>query len=122
MFDGLGTSAAQIRGGKIRLISVATATRTPLFPDAPTIRESGGPDMDATIWYGWWAPKGTPAPVIEQMSKAIRAALKDAAVLEAWKQQGATVPDLNDADAARYVQAEATRWKKFVEELGIKLD
>jgi len=122
MFDGLGTSAQHIRAGKIKLLAVAAETRTPLFPDTPTMKEAGGPEMDATIWYGWWVKKGTPAPVIERAAQAIRAALKDSAVVEGWKTQGATVPDLSDVETVRYVQAEAIRWKKAVTEYGISVD
>nr|WP_255429560.1 tripartite tricarboxylate transporter substrate binding protein [Ramlibacter albus] len=122
MFDGLGTSAQQIRTGRIKLLAVATATRTPLFPDAPTLKEAGGPAMDATIWYGWWARRGTPAPVVEKMAHAIRETLKDPTVAEAWKTQGATVPAQGDAEAARYMQEEAGRWKKEVVDLKITTD
>jgi tripartite-type tricarboxylate transporter receptor subunit TctC len=122
MFDGLGTSASQIRGGRIRLIAVAAAKRTPLFPDAPTMKEAGGPEMDATIWYGWWARQGTPTEVLSRLRQAVRAALKDPSVVEAWKQQGAEVPDATDDETGPYVHAEAVRWKKAVGDLGITLD
>ena len=122
MFDGLGTSAQQIRAGRIRLMAVAGAARTPLFPDVPTLQEAGGPAMDATIWYGWWARQGTPAPVVNRMAQSIRAALEDPAVVEAWKSQGATVPGMGDDETRRYVQAEVVRWRKAVVDLGIKAD
>lgn len=122
MFDGLGTSAPQIRAGSIRPLAVATPNRSTLFPDLPTIKEAGGPAMDATIWYGWWARQGTPPAVVEQLSKAIRAALKDPAVAESWKQQGAEVPDMPFAETGPYVRGEIARWTRTVEELGISLD
>jgi len=122
MFDGLGTSAQQIRGGKIRLLAVAAAKRTPLFPDAPTLKEAGGPDMDATIWYGWWVRRGTPQPVIDKLADGVRTALKDPAVADSWKQQGAEVPDMSRTDTIPYVHNEIGRWTKAVSELGITLD
>lgn len=122
MFDGLGTSAQQIRADRIRLLAVAGSSRTPLFPDTPTLKEAGGPDMDATIWYGWWARRGTPTPILNRLTQSVRAALKDPAVVEAWKAQGAAVPELSDAETNRYVQAEVARWKKTVVELAIKTD
>lgn len=122
MFDGLGTSAQQIRAGKIRLLAVAGHTRTRLFPDTPTLKEAGGPDMDATIWYGWWVRKGTPAPIVSRLAESVRTALRDPAVVEAWKAQGAAVPELNDAEISRYIQAEVVRWRKAIVDLGIKTD
>lgn len=122
MFDGLGTSAQQIRGGKIRLLAVAASKRTALFPDTPTLKEVGGPDMDATIWYGWWVRKGTPQAVIERIAEGVHAALKDPAVAEAWKLQGAEVPEMSLTETTPYVHSEIGRWKKAVGDLGITLD
>lgn len=122
MFDGLGTSAPQIQGGKIRPLAVLTARRSSLFPDIPTIKEAGGPDMDATIWYGWWARAGTSPAIVERMAKAIGVALNDPAVAEAWKQQGAEVPDMSFEDTGPYVRSEISRWMEAVKELGISLN
>lgn len=122
MFDGLGTSAQQIRSGKIRLLAVAAGKRTPLFPDAPTIKEAGGPEMDASIWYGWWAKQGTPSDVVLRLRAAIAAALKDPVLIETWKQQGAEAPAMADAELVLYVKSEIVRWKKAVVEYGIKVD
>jgi len=121
MFDGMGTSAPQIRGGKIRPLAVITQKRSTLFPDIPTVKEAGGPDMDATIWYGWWARRGTPQAIVEQLSKSIHAALQTPSVAETWKQQGAEVPDMPLSQLDSYVHSEIERWTKTVKELGISI-
>jgi len=122
MFDGLGTSAPQIRGGTIRPLAVLAKHRSTLFPDIPTLKEAGGPAMDATIWYGWWARQGTPPAVVQRMAEAIRATLKDPEVADTWRQQGAEVPDLPYAETGPYVHAEIGRWTRAVKELGISVD
>ncbi|WP_088147831.1 Bug family tripartite tricarboxylate transporter substrate binding protein [Achromobacter denitrificans] len=122
MFDGLGTSASQIRSGSIRPLAVVTKNRSTLFPDIPTLKEAGGPDMDATIWYGWWTRQGTPPAVVKRMAEAIRNTLKDPAVAETWKLQGAEVPTMPYAETGPYVHAEIERWTQAVKELGISVD
>ena len=63
MFDGLGSSATHIKGGRIKALMVAGGKRNPAFPDVPCAAEVGLPDYTVTTWYGLWAPKGTPADV-----------------------------------------------------------
>ncbi|RYF40588.1 MAG: tripartite tricarboxylate transporter substrate binding protein, partial [Comamonadaceae bacterium] len=75
MFDGLGSSAAHIKGGRIKGLMVSGAKRNAAFPDIPCAAEVGLPDYTVTTWYGLWAPKGTPADaqarIVEEMRKAI---------------------------------------------------
>jgi tripartite-type tricarboxylate transporter receptor subunit TctC len=61
MFDGLGSSAAHIKGGRIKALMVSGAKRNAAFPDVPCSAELGLPDYTVSTWYGVWAPKGTPA-------------------------------------------------------------
>ena len=63
MFDGLGSSANHIKGGRIKALMVAGTKRNPAFPDVPCAAELGLPDYTVSTWYGIWAPKGTPADV-----------------------------------------------------------
>ena len=74
MFDGLGSSANHIKGGRLKAIAVAGDKRAPGFADLPTAAEAGLPDYKVSTWYGLWAPKGTPAPVVERMSAELKAA------------------------------------------------
>jgi len=122
MFDGLGTSASQIRGGYLTPLAMVTGSRSPLFPDVPTLAQAGGPALDATIWYGWWTRRGTPAAIVAHMNAAIAAALQDPAVSATWAAQGAQIPDMPYSEVDAYVRTEIARWTQTVEELGIALD
>jgi len=122
MFDGLGTSAGQIRGGFLRPLAMVTRQRSPIFPDVPTLFEAGGPALDATIWYGWWTRRGTPEAVVRRMGQTIAAALQDPAVSETWAAQGAQIPNMAYSDVDAYVHTEITRWTDTVKALGIALD
>ncbi|MGD9835973.1 MAG: Bug family tripartite tricarboxylate transporter substrate binding protein, partial [Piscinibacter sp.] len=69
MFDGLGSSASHIKGGRIKAIAVASESRNPGVPTVATAKESGVPTYQVATWYGLWAPKGTPAAVVQAMQK-----------------------------------------------------
>jgi tripartite-type tricarboxylate transporter receptor subunit TctC len=76
VFDGLGSSASYISGGTLRALAVAAPKRVPAFPNLPTSIEAGLPGFEVATWYGLFAPKNTPAPIIERMMKEIKAALQ----------------------------------------------
>jgi tripartite-type tricarboxylate transporter receptor subunit TctC len=82
LFDsGIG-SAASIRAGSIKLLGVAGPTRSPLFPDAPTIAEQGLPGFEAQAFFGLWAPARTPAEITEPLYKTVAAALAEPVLRE----------------------------------------
>jgi tripartite-type tricarboxylate transporter receptor subunit TctC len=122
MFDGMGTSAPQIEGKKLKALALTVTKRSPRFPDIPTIAEAGGPDMDASIWYALWAPANTPPDLMSKLRIAVKGALTQAPVLRAWEVQGAVVPQVLDQDIVAFVERETVNWTKTVTDLGIKVD
>src|SRR4051812_8983240 len=88
-FDGMGTSAPQIKGGKLKALAVSTAQRSPLIPDVPTLRELGVMDFEVTTWYAIWAVKGTPKEVIDRMYQEVAKILQLPDIKAIWEQQGA---------------------------------
>ena len=74
MFDGLGSSAQHIKGGRIKALMVSGSKRSPAFPDVPCAAELGFTDYNVTTWYGLWAPKGTPADVQARVIEEVRKA------------------------------------------------
>jgi tripartite-type tricarboxylate transporter receptor subunit TctC len=75
MFDGLGSSAAHIKGGRLRAIAVAADKPAPGFPEIPLAKAGGAPDYVVATWYGLWAPKGTPRDIVDKMAAEMRKAL-----------------------------------------------
>lgn len=122
VFDGLGSSAPQIRDGKLRALAVAAPKRVPAFPDIPTAAEAGVPGYEVATWYGVFAPKNTPPAVVDRMTKELRKALQTATIKEAWERNGSDVPDVTGSAFATMVSAETVRWQKVVTEAGVKLD
>ena len=122
MFHGLGSSAAHIKGGRIKALMVSGPKRNPAFPDVPCAAELGLPDYTVTTWYGIWAPKGTPADVQARAVEEIRkAALADEAKA-VWANQGAEFGNLTPQQFGQFVSAEVKRWAQVVKLSGAKLD
>ena len=122
MFDGLGTSAPQIRGGQLRALAVAAPKRISAFPDLPTTAEAGLPGYEVATWYGVFAPKNTPPAIVERMAKELKTALQTTTIKEAWERNGSDVPDVTGADFSKMVTSEVARWRKVVTEAGVKLE
>lgn len=122
VFDGLGSSAAQIRGGQLRALAIAAPKRVPAFPDVPTAAEAGVPGYEVSTWYGVFAPKNTPPAIVARMTKELQTALKAPAIKEAWERNGSDVPDVTGQAFGDMVKAETIRWQKVVSEAGVKLD
>ena len=122
MFDGLGSSAGHIQGGRIKALMVSGAQRNPALPDVPCAGELGLPDYNVTTWYGVWAPKGTPADAKARAIEELRKACQTDEAKAVWAKQGASFPDLSGAQFEAFVKAEITKWAAVVKASGAKLD
>ncbi|MDO9406171.1 MAG: tripartite tricarboxylate transporter substrate binding protein [Polaromonas sp.] len=122
LFDGLGSSAAHIKGGRIKALMVSGNKRNPAFPDVPCAAEVGLPDYTVTTWYGMWAPKGTP---VEAQTRAVEELRKAAATDELktiWASNGAEFGNLSQQQFGAFVSAEVKRWAAVVKASGAKLE
>jgi tripartite-type tricarboxylate transporter receptor subunit TctC len=122
MFDGLGSSSAHIKGGRIKALMVSGAKRSPAFPDVPSAAEVGLPDYTVTTWYGLWAPKGTPADVQARVIDEVRKAVQSDELKAIWASNGAEFPDLSGPQFGAFVNSEIKRWATVVKASGAKLD
>ncbi len=122
MFDGLGSSASHIKGGRIKALMVSGPKRNPAFPDVPCAAELGLPNYTVTTWYGVWAPKGTPTDIQARAVEEIRkAALTDEAKA-VWANQGAEFSNFTPPQFASFINSEIKRWAEVVKLSGAKLD
>jgi tripartite-type tricarboxylate transporter receptor subunit TctC len=122
MFDGLGSSAAHIKGGRIKALMVSGAKRNAAFPDVPCSAELGLPDYTVSTWYGVWAPKGTPADAQARAIEEIRRACQTDEAKAVWANQGAEFPNLITAQFEGFIKKELTKWSQVVKASGAKLD
>ena len=121
-FDGMGTSATQIKAGKLRPLAVTTKTRSPVIPDVPTMQEAGYSGYEVTTWYALWAIKGTPKEAIDRMYAETVKAMQQPDMKQIWDAQGATVGGQPPAEFAKFVHSEIEKWGKVVKDAGIKID
>ncbi len=121
-FDGLGTSAPQIRAGKLIPLAVTTTARNPVLPNVPTMAESGVPGYEVRTWYGLWAIKGTPKDIQDRMYKETVIAINHPDLRKIWTEQGAEAGGMPPADFAKLIRSEITKWAKVVKESGAQVD
>jgi len=122
MFDGLGSSSAQIKGGRIKALMVSGPKRNAAFPDVPCAAELGLPDYTVTTWYGIWAPKGTPADVQTRIVEELRKSAASDELKAIWASNGAEFGNLTPAQFASFVSSEIRRWAAVVKVSGAKLE
>ncbi len=121
-FDGLGSSAAQIKNGSIVAIAVASQKRAPGFPDVPTAAESGLVGYEVSTWYGLFAPKGTPQPIIDRMIVEVQKAINTPELKTIWTNNGSDTPNLSGPAFGKFVNADIKRWAAVAKASGAKLD
>jgi tripartite-type tricarboxylate transporter receptor subunit TctC len=120
--DQSTSAIPQIQGKSIRAYAVTSAQRLGVLPDTPTMAEAGA-KLDMTIWHGLYAPKATPAPVLDKLNTALRAALKEPAVVEKFKAFGtSTFPESEWTREAhgKLFAAEVDKWATSLAAAGVK--
>jgi tripartite-type tricarboxylate transporter receptor subunit TctC len=122
MFDAMGTSATQIRSGKLRGLAVATSQRMTEFPDIPTSAEIGVPNWIVSTWYGLWAIKGTPQPIVERMYLEVAKALRVEKMQAIWKDKAAEAGGETPDQFAKRIRAEIEKWQKVVAAADVRID
>lgn len=112
----------QVKAGKLRVLAVLSRKRSPMLPDVPTIAESGYAGFEASVWYGFVAPAGTPKPVIARWHAEVQKALASSEVRERLSSAGGEVIPASTEQFAAMIEAERLRYEKLIREAGIKPD
>ena len=122
MWDSLPSAAPHIRQGSVRALALSSANRSAAFPNVPTLRESGFPDLVTTNWFGLAGPARVPEEIVGAMYAQLRRALDSAPVRERFASIGVE-PVGEPPDATqRYVLAEIERWSAVVRATGVTMD
>jgi tripartite-type tricarboxylate transporter receptor subunit TctC len=118
-FVTIASSAGYIHEGKLRALGVTTATRAPALPDVPPIGDAV-PGYEASSWYGFGAPSGTPAAIIAKLDREIEAVLADEQMKARFAGMGIDPMFMAAAEFAKFIAEEAEKWGKVVKFAGIK--
>ncbi|MEY4645916.1 MAG: hypothetical protein RLZZ596_2747 [Pseudomonadota bacterium] len=122
MFDTLTTSLPLVRSGKLKALATTGPKRSALAPELPTMIEAGVPGFEMSAWYMVFAPRKTPAEVIEKLNGAINKALTDPAMVKQMSDMGVTFVGGTQAQAEQFLMNEVARWGNVIKAANIKAD
>ena len=122
MFPSLVAATGHIKSGKLRGLAVTGKKRSPLFPDLPTIAESGVAGFEIVQWYGLFAPAKTPKEIVEKLNREVLAVMKDPDTAKKFAAQGADIVAGSPEQLGTLVQSELAKWGKFIKEAKITAD
>ncbi len=116
----LGSALPYIRAGKLRAIAVASAQRSPTVPDLPTIADSGVPGYEATNWYGFLAPRGTPSGIIGLLNKRIVTVVESKEARDRLTAAGFELATSGPRQFAEYLKSEIGKWARTIKDAGMR--
>lgn len=122
IFDNLPSSAEMIRAGKVRGFAITTKTRSPAFPDMPTMEEAGLPGYEIYSWNALFAPAGTPKNVIARLNEVANKAAQDPAVSKRLADLSAVVVGSTPEALAEHVKAEIAKWAPIAKATGAQME
>jgi len=111
-----------VKSGRLRALAVTSSTRLAAYPDVPTVAESGGKDFDMTFWYAFMAPAGTPPEIVTKLNRTIDAILQDKDLRARMAEMSLDVAGGAPARVTELIKSDSARWKKVIDEAGIRVD
>jgi tripartite-type tricarboxylate transporter receptor subunit TctC len=121
LFGSMPAVLPHAKSGKVRAIAVGTVRRSPALPDVPTVAESGFPGFEVSLWLGFFAPKGAPAPVVNKLYGELTAIAKSPEMQEQFERNGADSLTTTQAELAKLMQAELAKYTEVIKAADIKL-
>jgi tripartite-type tricarboxylate transporter receptor subunit TctC len=119
--DNLASALGQIKGGSVRALAVTSKERSPLLPDVPTVEEAGVPGYTYYTWFGLWAPKGTPRPIVDKLYAEIKKAVATPAVKDRIVAAAGETMDMPLADIKPFLKSEIAKWADVVKRANIQV-
>ena len=123
MFDQISTSMGHVKSGKLRALAVTTLERSPLFPDLPTLDESGLKGYEDVTWNGIVAPAGTPREVVSRLNNEIKKIMANPEFVKRYAERGIEMrASASPEEFTRYIRSEADGFAKLVKDAGMKAE
>jgi tripartite-type tricarboxylate transporter receptor subunit TctC len=111
---------AHVRSGKLKALAISASKRSELLPDVPTLVESGYPDFEAHIWFGFFTPTGVPPEVVDRLLAAVTKSLADPELVKRLGDQGVDVIGRPPEALASYLRSETRKWGALVKSTDAK--
>ena len=121
LFGALPPLLPHVSTGKVRALAISSAKRSQSLPDVPTVAESGFPKFDVTLWLGFFAPRGTPPPVLKRLETELVQIAQSAEMREMMSRQGLDANSGSAAELGRLVAIEIENYKTVFKQAGIKM-
>jgi tripartite-type tricarboxylate transporter receptor subunit TctC len=119
-FPGFPAAAPHVKGGNLKMLAISAGERSPAAPDVPTVAEvTGIKDYDFTLWAGFFAPRGTPQPVIDRLNKEVNKVLEDPDVKGHLEAAGAVVTPMTVTQFKEFVQNESAKYLRVIKQTGV---
>ena len=118
-FDNSSTSLPQVKGEKVKAFAVSTAKRYGPTPDLPSVKETGVADLDMDSWFGLFAPRATPQPVLERLRTEMAKVRSDPALIELFGKSGGAIATMTPVETEAFARAEAEHWGKLIRAAGV---
>ena len=122
MFDSIPGVLSHIKAGKLRALGVTSLTRSAALPNVPTISESGLKGFEALAWFGMYAPPQMAPELLNKISGDVLTVLQSPQVKNQFAEQGADAGNMTQAEYAKYVDSEITKWAKVISDANIKAE
>lgn len=119
-FPGFPAAAPHVKGGTVKMLALSSAKRSPAAPEIPTVAEvTGNQDYDFTLWAGFFAPRGTPQPIIDKLNKEINTVLAEPDVKARLEAAGAVVAPMSVGQFKEFVQRESAKYLRVIKQTGV---
>ena len=118
-FANLPTAWPLVKGGKLQVLAITSAIRSPTAPDVPTVAESGVPGFEAATWFGVVAPRSTPKEIIDKLSAEISKALESPQVRQSMEAQGLILYKSTPSQFDKHIAVEYEKWARVIKEANI---
>jgi tripartite-type tricarboxylate transporter receptor subunit TctC len=122
MFTTVASCAALVEAGQLRALAVTSAERSPAFPNLPTVAEAGVPGYAAESWYGLFAPAKTPPDIIARLNKSVATAVQADSFKTLAVNEGLVMVASPPEELERYFRGEEARWRKVIQDAGVKAE
>ena len=116
----LDTAIGHLKGGKVRALGVTSKTRNAAVPEIASIAEQGYPNFEIGLWFGVWAPTGTPAAVVKKINTDINQSMQDTEVKSAYESKGIKATPMSPTEFGKFVREEITKYQKIAKDANIE--